>query len=150
MTSPGHQGTLPGAGHWHGAFTTYAASGALASIVADGPFGTEAAAREALAGQVATEQGDLMVLAESGHVITLAEAWLQILAAPVVFTLPGEGSRTFSTYPCAGDCDAAREAHVLGLPERVARERRPLREQPPARDGLALPPIFNELPPERA
>lgn len=133
--------------HWHGAFTTYEASSALATIVTDGPFEAEAAARQALAGRVVTEQGDLMVLAESGHVITLAEAWLQILSVPAVFTLPGEGSRTFSTYPCAGDCDAAREAHALALPGRVTRERRPLREQPPARDSLALPPIFNEVSP---
>jgi hypothetical protein len=135
MTTAGPQLEQDSPAHWHSAYTIYAPDGTLAGITSGGPFGSETDARQHLTGKVTSEQGDLMVMSESGHKLTLAEVW-ELLDPPAIFTLPGDDSRTFSTYPCAGDCDASREAHVAALPARIAETRRPVREIPPARSSL--------------
>lgn len=144
MTMAGTQPAQGSPAHWHNAYTIYAADGTLAGITVGGPFEAETAARQDLTRKVTAEQGDLMIVIQSGHKLTLAEVWL-LLDPPAVFTLPGEDSRTFSTYPCTGDCDVSREAHIAALPGRIAQTRAPVREMPPDRDSLALPPILNEV-----
>lgn len=147
VRGPAASGAQPGQaapGHWHGAYTTWEDGGILAGSDTAGPFGTEADARRGLAGQVAAEQGDLRVVAQGGHRISLAEAWL-LIPSPAVFTLPGESSRTFSTFPCDGDCGASREEHLAALPGLIDRNRAPVRDTPPPQRNHALPPIFNEV-----
>jgi hypothetical protein len=108
--------------HWHSAHTVRLGDGTLAVIVGPGPCPDEAGSRRALTEAVAAWQGDLKIVTRSGHELTIAEAWA-LLPAAAVFTLPGEDSRTFSTYPCAGDCDTAQADHLTTLSGRIEGER---------------------------